>query len=57
MATSNPLGSPIIRDLTPKPSEEKTPAGYSIPVRKRLAVMRDFEKVAGPLRGKNREDG
>lgn len=58
-ATSNPLGSPIIRDLTPKPTEkrkETTPAGLNISVRKRSAVMKDFDTIAGPLRGKNRED-
>jgi hypothetical protein len=58
MATSNPLGSPVIRDLTPKPAgrSDQTAAGYSIPLRKRSAVMKDFKEIAGPLRGKNREN-
>ena len=41
----------------PSPSKrtEKTPTGFKIPARKRSAVMRDFEKIAGPLRGRNRD--
>jgi hypothetical protein len=34
---------------------DETPKGVKIPVRKRGAVMKDFEKVAGPLRGQNRD--
>ncbi len=34
---------------------DKTPKGFQIPTRKRAAVLRDFEKVAGPLRGQNRD--
>jgi hypothetical protein len=56
MATSNPLGSPIIRDLTPKPSEQsdQTAAGYSISARKRST--KGFGEIAEPLRGKSREN-
>lgn len=36
-------------------SGDKTPKGFQIPVRKRRSVLRDFEKVAGPLRGQNRD--
>jgi len=41
----------------PRPSKrkDKTPTGLTIPVRKRAAVLSDFEKVAGPLRGHNRD--
>lgn len=34
---------------------DKTPKGYPIPTHKRASVLRDFEKVAGPLRGQNRD--
>jgi hypothetical protein len=34
---------------------DKTPTGLKIPIRKRSAVVKDFEKVAGPLRGQNRD--
>lgn len=34
---------------------DKTVKGLEIPVRKRDAVMKDFEKAAGPLRGQNRD--
>jgi hypothetical protein len=34
---------------------EQTPTGLKIPVRKRDAVMKDFEKAAGPLRGQNQD--
>jgi hypothetical protein len=34
---------------------DRTPTGFELPARKRSAVMRDFEKVAGPLRGRNRD--
>jgi hypothetical protein len=40
----------------PDKRRDKTPSGYKIPVRKRSAVMKDFELVAGPLRGRNRDD-
>lgn len=39
----------------PDKRTDKTPTGLKIPVRKRAAVMKDFEKVAGPLRGQNRD--
>jgi len=35
---------------------DKTPTGYKIPVRKRSAVLKDFELAAGPVRGRNRDD-
>jgi hypothetical protein len=35
--------------------KQKTPKGYEIPMRKRRSVLGDFEKVAGPLRGRNRD--
>lgn len=34
---------------------EKTANGLEVPRRKRTAVMRDFERVSGPLRGRNRD--
>lgn len=39
----------------PTRRRDKTPTGLSVPQRKRDAVMSDFEKVAGPLRGQNRD--
>jgi hypothetical protein len=39
----------------PEKRRDETPKGLKIPVRKRDAVMGDFEKVAGPLRGHNRD--
>jgi len=39
----------------PDKRSDKTPTGLKIPVRKRKAVLSDFEKVAGPLRGRNRD--
>lgn len=39
----------------PTKRKDKTPTGLEIPVRKRAAVLGDFEKVAGPLRGRNRD--
>lgn len=39
---------------TKKPAEE-TPRGFPIPSRSRKSVLRDFEQVAGPLRGQNRD--
>ena len=36
--------------------QDRTESGYKIPVRKRSAVLRDFEVAAGPLRGSNRDD-
>jgi len=39
----------------PDKRTDKTPTGLKIPVRKREAVLSDFEKVAGPLRGQNRD--
>lgn len=38
----------------PSPSD-KTPKGLKIPTRKRSAVLKDFDKVSGPLRGQNRD--
>lgn len=34
---------------------DTTPTGLKIPIRKRSAVMKDFEKVAGQPRGQNRD--
>jgi hypothetical protein len=34
---------------------QKTAKGYEIPERKRVAVLADFRKIAGPLRGRNRD--
>jgi len=39
----------------PGKRKDKTPTGLKIPVRKRSAVLSDFEKAAGPLRGQNRD--
>jgi hypothetical protein len=39
----------------PKKPPEETPTGFPIPGRNRKSVLRDFEKVAGPLRGQNRD--
>lgn len=33
----------------------ETPAGIKIGARKRSSIIKDFEKVAGPLRGQNRD--
>jgi hypothetical protein len=35
-------------------STQKTTKGYEIPARSREAVLSDFRKVAGPLKGRNR---
>ena len=40
---------------SPDKRTDKTPSGLKIPVRKRGAVLSDFEKAAGPLRGQNRD--
>jgi hypothetical protein len=40
----------------PDKRRDETESGYKIPVRKRSNVLKDFEVVAGPLRGHNRED-
>jgi hypothetical protein len=37
-----------------KPTQ-KTRKGYEIPARKREDVLRDFRKIVGPLRGRNRD--
>lgn len=37
------------------PSDQKTPSGIKIGARKRSTVIKDFEKAAGPLRGRNRD--
>lgn len=34
---------------------EKTSSGIKIPARKRSAVLKDFEKISGPLRGQNQD--
>lgn len=34
---------------------QKAPTEIKAPDRKRSDVMKDFEKVAGPLRGQNRD--
>jgi hypothetical protein len=40
----------------PRPeSENKTAKGLPVPSRRRSAVLRDFEKASGPLRGQNRD--
>jgi len=36
-------------------SNQETPSGIKIGARKRSTVIKDFEKVAGPLRGQNRD--
>jgi hypothetical protein len=35
--------------------KDKTPTGLTIPRRRRAAVLSDFEKIAGPLRGRNQD--
>ena len=40
----------------PDKRRDETQTGYKIPIRKRSAVLKDFELAAGPLRGRNRED-
>ena len=35
--------------------QEKPPSGLKVPSRKRSAVLRDFEKISGPLRGQNQD--
>jgi hypothetical protein len=46
----------IPRSMAPSnKGADKTPKGFPIPGRKRASVLRDFEKVAGPLRGQNRD--
>jgi hypothetical protein len=39
----------------PDQRAEKTPTGIKIPGRRRSDVMKDFAKVAGPLRGQNQD--
>lgn len=40
----------------PNPANaSETESGIRIRARKRSAVIKDFEKVAGPLRGQNRD--
>jgi hypothetical protein len=34
---------------------DTTPKGLQIPSRRRASVLRDFKKVAGPLRGQNQD--
>jgi hypothetical protein len=36
-------------------SRSKTSTGIKIPGRKRSAVLKDFGKISGPLRGQNRD--
>jgi hypothetical protein len=38
-----------------KKPTQTTAQGHEIPVRKRQAVLGDFRKVVGPLRGRNRD--
>lgn len=40
---------------SPSKRTDRTPTGFKLPVRKRAAVLRDFEKVSGPLRGQNQD--
>jgi len=35
--------------------QEKPAPDPKVPLRKRSAVLKDFEKVAGPLRGQNQD--
>lgn len=44
-----------MRKSQPSSSKNETPTGIKIPGRKRSDVMKDFGKVAGPLRGQNRD--
>lgn len=37
-----------------KQQTQKTLKGYEIPARDREAVLSDFRKVVGPLKGRNR---
>lgn len=39
----------------PEKQADETPKGFKIPVRRRAAVLRDFGKISGPLRGQNRD--
>ena len=39
----------------PEKDTDETPKGFKIPTRKRSDVMKDFEKVSGPLRGRNQD--
>jgi len=39
----------------PSDRRDTTAKGLKVRRRKRSAVMRDFERVAGPLRGHNRD--
>jgi hypothetical protein len=39
----------------PEKQTDVTPKGFKIPLRKRSAVLRDFEKISGPLQGPNRD--
>jgi hypothetical protein len=38
-----------------KSKSDQTPSGIKIDARKRSTVIKDFEKVVGPLRGQNRD--
>lgn len=35
--------------------KQRTPKGYEIPARKRESVLRDFRKIAAPLKGQRRK--
>ena len=37
------------------PNNRKTSTGIKVGARKRSTVIKDFEKVSGPLRGQNRD--
>jgi hypothetical protein len=39
----------------PEKRTDETPKGLKIPTRKRSAVLSDFGKVVGPLRGRNQD--
>jgi hypothetical protein len=48
-----PRGSRMPQNQSP---EDRTPKGFPLTKsRKRSAVIRDFEKASGPLRGQNRD--
>jgi hypothetical protein len=34
---------------------DRTPKGLDVPRRKRSNVLKDFEKISGPLRGRNQD--
>jgi hypothetical protein len=50
-----PQRSSRVPQQKPDKPTDKTPTGLAIPVRKRSAVLRDFDKISGPLRGQNQD--